>query len=227
MKTYWLSMLLAVLLAIPAASLASSGLADLATVVDRTSHRASSYDRTGGNTDNITSFEPGQKAVLLDTDGPGVITHAWFTVSAFRGGPDTVLRDLVLRIYWDGSDVPSVEAPIGDFFAAGHGMKANVSSLPIEVTSTPQEGSLDATTLGTELLEIVSDKTGYPAEMLELEMDMEADLGIDSIKRVEILGELQDRHLDLPEVATEVLAELRTLGQILDAISAGVAPKKA
>ncbi len=101
------------------------------------------------------------------------------------------------------------------------------SAPPIEVTSTPQEGSLDATTLGTELLEIVSDKTGYPAEMLELEMDMEADLGIDSIKRVEILGELQDRHPDLPEVATEVLAELRTLGQILDAISAGVAPKKA
>ncbi len=49
--------------------------------------------------------------------------------------------------------------------------------------------------------------------MLDPEMDMEADLGIDSIKRVEILGALQDAHPDLPEVETEVLAELRTLAQ--------------
>jgi hypothetical protein len=41
----------------------------------------------------------------------------------------------VLRIFWDGADVPSVETPIGDFFAAGHGMRANVSTMPIEVTS--------------------------------------------------------------------------------------------
>ena len=81
--------------------------------------------------------------------------------------------------------------------------------------------------LGDELLAIVSEKTGYPAEMLELEMDMEADLGIDSIKRVEILGALQDLHPDLPEVETEALAELRTLAQILDYMKDGAAAKKA
>ena len=81
--------------------------------------------------------------------------------------------------------------------------------------------------LGDELLEIVSEKTGYPAEMLELDMDMEADLGIDSIKRVEILGALQDLHPDLPEVETEALAELRTLAQILDYMKDGAAAKKA
>jgi len=81
--------------------------------------------------------------------------------------------------------------------------------------------------LGDELLAIVSEKTGYPAEMLELEMDMEADLGIDSIKRVEILGALQDLHPDLPEVETEALAELRTLAQILDHMRDGAAAKKA
>jgi len=81
--------------------------------------------------------------------------------------------------------------------------------------------------LGDELLAIVSEKTGYPAEMLELDMDMEADLGIDSIKRVEILGALQDLHPDLPEVETEALAELRTLAQILDSMRDGSAAKKA
>ncbi len=41
------------------------------------------------------------------------------------------------------------------------------------------------------LLEQVSRRTGYPRDMLDLDYDMEGDLGIDSIKRVEILGELQ------------------------------------
>ena len=48
--------------------------------------------------------------------------------------------------------------------------------------------SLEA--MQTQLLEVVSDKTGYPVEMLELDMDTEADLGIDSLKRVEIVGAL-------------------------------------
>jgi acyl carrier protein len=70
--------------------------------------------------------------------------------------------------------------------------------------------------LETAMLEVVSEKTGYPTDMLELEMDMEADLGIDSIKRVEILGEMQTRYPDLPNLAPEELAELRTLGEITD-----------
>lgn len=95
---------------------------------------------------------------------------------------------------------------------------------PVPSPAETGEGA-DATSLGQELLEIVSEKTGYPAEMLELEMDMEADLGIDSIKRVEILGALQERHPDLPEVATDALSELRTLAQIL-AYIAQETPKK-
>jgi acyl carrier protein len=78
--------------------------------------------------------------------------------------------------------------------------------------------------LSEDLLQIVSEKTGYPAEMLELEMDMEADLGIDSIKRVEILGALQDMHPELPEVETDALAELRTLAQVLGYVEGKAAP---
>ncbi|MBK1986540.1 SDR family NAD(P)-dependent oxidoreductase [Sphaerospermopsis aphanizomenoides BCCUSP55] len=70
--------------------------------------------------------------------------------------------------------------------------------------------------LSNILLTIVSDKTGYPVEMLELSMDIEADLGIDSIKRVEILGGLLELYPDLPKPNPEELAELRTLGQIAD-----------
>ena len=65
------------------------------------------------------------------------------------------------------------------------------------------------------MMAIVSEKTGYPQEMLELGMDMESDLGIDSIKRVEILGAVQDKIPALPEVPGDELAEMRTLGEIV------------
>src|SRR3990167_6977416 len=64
------------------------------------------------------------------------------------------------------------------------------------------------------LLTIVVEKTGYPADMLNMDMAIEADLGIDSIKRVEILSTLAERVPNLPTVAPDELAELRTLGDI-------------
>ncbi|MGM3309238.1 SDR family NAD(P)-dependent oxidoreductase [Anabaena sp. WFMT] len=77
---------------------------------------------------------------------------------------------------------------------------------------------INISTLGQTLLTIVSDKTGYPTEMLDLSMDIEADLGIDSIKRVEILGGLLELYPDLPRPNPEELGQLRTLGQIAEYI---------
>jgi polyketide-type polyunsaturated fatty acid synthase PfaA len=76
--------------------------------------------------------------------------------------------------------------------------------------------------LTRHLVQVVSDKTGYPVEMLSLEMDMEADLGIDSIKRVEILGAMQDSFPDLPRLSSDALAEMRTLGQIVESMAANL-----
>jgi len=66
------------------------------------------------------------------------------------------------------------------------------------------------------LLTVVSEKTGYPAEMLDLSMGLDADLGIDSIKRVEILSALQERLPEAPAITPEHLGEIQTLGQIVD-----------
>ncbi len=100
------------------------------------------------------------------------------------------------------------------------------SEQPLEDTSNLRESHQSAVNLpDTEtsspemtqtLLEIVAEKTGYPADMLELEMDMEADLGIDSIKRVEILGTMEERVPGLPSIEAETLGGLRTLGEIVD-----------
>ncbi|MBI1673350.1 type I polyketide synthase [Shewanella sp. DW31] len=82
--------------------------------------------------------------------------------------------------------------------------------------TTPAASGLSAALVQQTMMAVVADKTGYPTEMLELSMDMEADLGIDSIKRVEILGTVQDELPGLPELSTEDLAECRTLGEIVN-----------
>ncbi|GAM11835.1 polyketide synthase PksJ [Geobacter sp. OR-1] len=68
---------------------------------------------------------------------------------------------------------------------------------------------------------MVSEKTGYPVEMLALEMGLDSDLGIDSIKRVEILSTLQERLPGAPVIGPEQLGTLHTLGEIVAFLNAG------
>ena len=69
------------------------------------------------------------------------------------------------------------------------------------------------------LMEVVSDLTGYPVEMIKPDMDIEADLGIDSIKRVEILSTLEERVPDLPTIPPAVMGKMKTLGQVADLLT--------
>lgn len=115
------------------------------------------------------------------------------------------------------ADQPREEKPVAVFQPASQRQQAQPDT-PIKASAP----GVDARLLKTALLEIVSEKTGYPVETLEMDMDMEADLGIDSIKRVEILGAMQSRFPELPKVEANVLAELRTLGQIIETMGAGL-----
>ncbi len=62
---------------------------------------------------------------LMDIAGPGVIQHIWMTIHQKHS------RDVILRIYWDGADQPSVEVPIGDFFCNGWKNRTTILALPI------------------------------------------------------------------------------------------------
>jgi hypothetical protein len=73
------------------------------------------------------TLPPGETTTLMDVAGPGVIQHIWITVDP------RAYRETVLRIYWDDEPTPSVETPLGDFFANGHGLRYNVNSLPVAV----------------------------------------------------------------------------------------------
>jgi hypothetical protein len=70
-------------------------------------------------------IEPGEVRTLAEIEGPGAIQQFWLTTANLRW------RDLILRVYWDGQEHPSVECPIGDFFCSGWNQFAQVTSLAV------------------------------------------------------------------------------------------------
>ena len=120
-----------------------SSLRDLPRLRSSRRRRASSWDRTGGNEDRLT-LRPGDTAVLAEMEGAGCVNHIWVTVAPEHAvdSPENrerdFLRRLVLRVYWDGNEHPSVLVPLGDFFGAGHGRTVNFASLPLQMS--PEDG---------------------------------------------------------------------------------------
>jgi hypothetical protein len=136
-------------------------LADLTRIRDARSARASSWDRTGRNRDNWV-VGPGESVTLADIEGPGCITHLWMTQSCrLAPGPGLIppalsgvpmleihnalgvsweiadpdyYRKVLLKIYWDEQDDPSVLVPLGDFFGLMNSLAGNYASLPLTVS---------------------------------------------------------------------------------------------
>jgi len=92
---------------------------------DHTNRRASSYQMEGENQD-WWDAQPGSTLTIADIKGPGCITHIWMT-----SGSDEPAwtRRMVIRMYWDDEEHPSVEVPLGDFFGCGHGIIRQWESL--------------------------------------------------------------------------------------------------
>lgn len=129
------------------------------------------------------------------------------------------------------SSVPAqiqVQAPVlqglPEQFSQSDSGNGNGNGKGSEVDKTESDSGsnsgIDSESLIASLLEIVSDRTGYPSDMLEPTLDLEADLGIDSIKRIEIFNSFRKL---LPEMVQqelegnlEELASLKTLESIFD-----------
>ena len=107
----------------------AQNLDDLLQLQDYTAHRASSTDPSGGNLD-MRNVAAGSTRTLAELEGPGVITHIWFT---YMYPSRSALRKLVFRIYFDDIAEPCVEAPLGDFFGLGHAQSYAYASLPLAV----------------------------------------------------------------------------------------------
>lgn len=141
-------------------------LGDLTRAHHARTARSSSFDQTGRNRDNWIVM-PGQERVLADIEGPGAITHIWMTQCCRRQpGPGQInpavvgvpmleihnalgvswevvdpdyYRKVVLKIYWDDQDTPSVIAPLGDFFGLMNSLSGSYDSLPLSVSAKEPE----------------------------------------------------------------------------------------
>ncbi len=99
---------------------------------------ASSHLGTGWKIRPCVSIPAGDTLTVADIEGPGCIRHIWMTC-LIQNEPNPVpwfkdthkWRDMILRIYWEGQTTPSVECPLGDFFACGWGEFAQVSSAAV------------------------------------------------------------------------------------------------
>ncbi|MCD2104584.1 type I polyketide synthase [Rhodococcus erythropolis] len=112
---------------------------------------------------------------------------------------------------------PAVPVPTVSIAAA----QEPAAQIPTVVSVSEEAAGVSADQLRKALLEVVADKTGYPVEMVDPSMDLEADLGVDSIKRVQVLGAVQERFPSLPSLGPEQLGTLRTLDQIVELLAAG------
>jgi len=97
----------------------------LARIKPYTAARVSSSNRFVASNDDSKRILPGETLVMADLKGAGVVTHIWITVADSEFAWPRLLR---IRVYYDGHKTPSVDAPLGDFFAVGHGSERNVFS---------------------------------------------------------------------------------------------------
>lgn len=112
-------------------------LHDLARIQeDVQSKRVSSYNRSGANRDRYEDIADGETLTLFDVEGAGYINHIWITIAPPPGALSR--NDIILRMYWDGEEHPSVEAPIGPFFGQGWEESYNFRSMPLAVA--PRDG---------------------------------------------------------------------------------------
>jgi len=76
-------------------------------------------------------LDPGTRFTLMDVDGPGIIKHIWITIPP--GNVDH-MRNVIVRMWWDGEENPSVEVPFLDFFAQAHGIQRPLYSALVTAT---------------------------------------------------------------------------------------------
>jgi hypothetical protein len=111
----------------------------LATIENGRSKAISSHAASpDSNSDRIKYINPGETVEIANIKGPGVINHIWLTFNEARPNwlepnGSASPSEIVIRMYWDNSNEPAVESPIGDFFAAGFGLRTEIKSIPVIV----------------------------------------------------------------------------------------------
>jgi len=109
------------------------GKGGMATLEEGSAAHAARELGQGWKVNPYVHLEPGTTFTLAKIDGSGVINHIWMT-------PAGDYRLMILRFYWDGETEPSVEVPVGDFFASGWGMGKEPRITSLAVCVNPRSG---------------------------------------------------------------------------------------
>ncbi len=148
---------------------------------------------------------------------------------------ELVVDKRTLRVRHDG---PPVHAPLKSAWQFGQGPTSWAEgetvlnpTLPLAVSSAPVVNKSNGTVapagreadvtmpaadeVKTFVLQAVSEKTGYPVEMLDLELDLEADLGIDTVKQAELFATIRS-HFDIPRREDLRLSDYNTLAKVIE-----------
>lgn len=109
------------------------GKGGMATLEHGTAAHAARELGQGWKVNPYVHIEPGTTFTLGEITGSGIINHIWMT-------PVGDYRLMILRFYWDGETEPSVQVPVGDFFAAGWGMGKEPRITSLAVCVNPRSG---------------------------------------------------------------------------------------
>ena len=211
----------------------------------RLSSRISAVEGNGVHEPKASAIPP-HRSTPQDAPGSdvaGLIQQFQHVMQRFLHTQQTVMHDLVNAYqaapteYFAPSpnppsngDIPlsspPAPAPVGATKPAEVAREVPPSDAPEPPAPEQKTPALSLAQITERLLAVVSERTGYPPEMLELEADLEADLGIDSIKRVEIAGSIVRELVrpDKPQPDLERLTSSRTLRQVIDLLAALVSP---
>jgi acyl transferase domain-containing protein/NADP-dependent 3-hydroxy acid dehydrogenase YdfG len=173
-------------------------------------HRNWQANLAKGHEDFLKTMESAYFAALGAPVTPVTYTHAPAPVVQLPAAPRPVAVTPVAAPVAAAVATP-VAAPVA---APVTTPAAPVAAAPAVVIPVAVAPAAPAQNVRETLWALVAEKTGYPAEMLEPGMALEADLGIDSIKRVEIFAAVQDALPGLPELPHSDIGRLRTLDDI-------------
>ncbi len=139
-------------------------------------------------------------------------------------GIDSIKRvEILAAVREKAPSLPDLDpAALGALRTVGEIVDHLKAHLPSTGTATSVTKSAPSVDLNAIMLDVVSSKTGYPSEMIQMEMELEADLGIDSIKRVEILAAVREKAPSLPDLDPAALGALRTVGEIVAHLNAAL-----
>nr|MDJ0919197.1 SDR family NAD(P)-dependent oxidoreductase [Woeseiaceae bacterium] len=161
-----------------------------------------------------TDYPPDMLALDLDLEADlGVDTVKQAEVFAEIRGHYDIPRDENLQL----SEFPTLAHVVGF-------VRERRPDQPTPIATTPQQAAPEpaTTSAGTpssdgvedQVIRIVAEKTDYPPDMLDLDLDLEADLGVDTVKQAEVFAEIRG-HYDIPRDENLQLSEFPTLAHVV------------